>query len=64
MISPAFTGWPPNRFTPSRCAFESRPLRLDDAPFLCAIVSFPYAFEALADVFEMPVIRTCVYFCR
>src|SRR5208282_5521785 len=37
MISPAFTCWPPNRLTPSRWALESRPLRLDDAPFLCAI---------------------------
>src|SRR5580704_13092732 len=37
MISPAFTTWPPKRLTPRRWAFESRPLRLDDAPFLCAI---------------------------
>src|ERR1700742_3934017 len=37
MISPAFTRWPPKRLTPSRWALESRPLRLDDAPFLCAI---------------------------
>src|SRR5512146_2386226 len=37
MISPAFTRWPPKRLTPSRCAFESRPLRLEDAPFLCAM---------------------------
>src|SRR5580704_4869745 len=37
MISPALTNWPPKRFTPSRCALESRPLRLEDAPFLCAI---------------------------
>src|SRR5215831_1035782 len=37
MISPAFTCWPPKRLTPSRCAFESRPLRLEDAPFLCAM---------------------------
>src|SRR5580658_4133268 len=37
MISPAFTCWPPKRLTPRRWAFESRPLRLDDAPFLCAI---------------------------
>src|SRR5215472_340515 len=37
MISPAPTSWPPKRLTPSRCAFESRPFRLDDAPFLCAI---------------------------
>src|SRR4051794_1662151 len=37
MISPAPTSWPPKRLTPSRWALESRPLRLDDAPFLCAI---------------------------
>src|SRR5215467_8281263 len=37
MISPAPTICPPNRFTPSRCALESRPLRLEDAPFLCAM---------------------------
>src|SRR5580692_840801 len=37
MISPAFTNWPPYRLTPRRWALESRPLRLDDAPFLCAI---------------------------
>src|SRR4051812_21901067 len=36
-ISPAFTTWPPNRLTPSRWALESRPFRLDDAPFLCAM---------------------------
>src|SRR5688500_14926150 len=37
MISPALTTWPPKRFTPRRCEFESRPLRDDDAPFLCAM---------------------------
>src|SRR5579859_302868 len=37
MISPALTTWPPKRLTPRRWALESRPLRLDDAPFLCAI---------------------------
>src|ERR1700761_9229203 len=37
MISPALTFWPPKRFTPSRCALLSRPLRLEDAPFLCAM---------------------------
>src|SRR5215831_17200374 len=37
MISPAPTSWPPKRLTPSRWALESRPFRLDDAPFLCAI---------------------------
>src|SRR5947209_12286854 len=36
-ISPALTCWPPNRFTPSRCAAESRPLRELEAPFLCAM---------------------------
>jgi hypothetical protein len=33
MIVPALTVWPLKRFTPSRCAFESRPLRDDLAPF-------------------------------
>src|ERR1700749_980644 len=37
MVSPAFTRWPPNRLTPSRWALESRPFRLDEAPFLCAM---------------------------
>src|SRR4051794_23236965 len=46
MISPALTTWPPNRFTPSRCALESRPLREDEAPFLCAMSA-----SALRDVF-------------
>src|SRR3954471_17332970 len=45
MISPAFTTWPPKRLTPRRCAFESRPLREDEAPFLCAMSS-----SALRDV--------------
>src|ERR1700722_11146073 len=39
-ISPALTIWPPNRLTPRRCAFESRPLRELEAPFLCAICCF------------------------
>src|SRR3954468_401309 len=37
MISPAFTTWPPKRLTPRRWAFESRPLRDDEAPFLWAM---------------------------
>src|ERR1700759_4733836 len=41
MISPALTTWPPNRFTPRRWALESRPLRVDDAPFLCAMTRPP-----------------------
>ena len=32
MISPALTSWPPKRFTPSRWALESRPLREDSRP--------------------------------
>src|ERR1700749_4943341 len=46
MISPAFTNWPPKRFTPSRCALESRPLRLGGGTFLGAIASVPYACYA------------------
>src|SRR5918998_2250431 len=37
MISPALTSWPPKRLTPRRWAFESRPFRVEDAPFLCAM---------------------------
>src|SRR3712207_6824642 len=50
MISPAVTTWPPKRFTPSRWALESRPLREDEAPFLCAI-----AASALRDVADHDV---------
>src|SRR5579875_3139346 len=37
MISPPVTRWPANTFTPSRLAAESRPLREEPSPFLCAI---------------------------
>src|SRR3954453_12805347 len=50
MISPALTTWPPKRFTPRRWAFESRPLRDDEAPFLCAMSA-----SALRDVADHDV---------
>src|SRR3954470_3314017 len=37
MISPPVTVCPAKTFTPSRFALESRPLRLEPRPFLCAI---------------------------
>src|SRR5215831_2700288 len=37
MIAPAVMGSPPNAFTPSRLACESRPLRELPPAFLCAI---------------------------
>src|SRR3954471_18940577 len=37
MISPPVTAWAANTFTPRRWAFESRPLREEPRPFLCAI---------------------------
>src|SRR5947209_2341934 len=37
MISPPVTVWPANTLTPRRLAFESRPLRDEPRPFLCAI---------------------------
>src|SRR4051812_26127473 len=37
MISPPVTACPANTFTPRRWAFESRPLREEPRPFLCAI---------------------------
>src|SRR5579863_5879877 len=39
MISPPVTVWPAKTLTPRRCAFESRPLRDEPRPFLCAIFS-------------------------
>src|SRR5712671_4532803 len=36
-IVPAWTNWPPKRFTPSRCPCESRPFTEEPPPFLCAI---------------------------
>src|SRR3954466_3268569 len=53
MISPALTTWPPNRFTPRRCALESRPLRVELAPFLCAIAVLPSADRGDADAGEL-----------
>src|SRR4051794_39428412 len=37
MISPPVTAWPAKTFTPRNWGFESRPLREDPRPFLCAI---------------------------
>ena len=37
-IDPPVTNWPSKRFTPSRCALESRPLREVPCPFLCAML--------------------------
>src|SRR3954451_17256612 len=39
MISPPLTTWPAKSFTPRYWGFESRPLRLEPRPFLCAISS-------------------------
>src|SRR5829696_3961861 len=46
-IVPAVTSWPPWRLTPSRLAAESRPLRLEDAPFLWAISAFLFLLVLL-----------------
>src|SRR3984893_9315815 len=37
MIEPPGTSWPPKTFTPSRCAFESRPFLELPRPCLCAM---------------------------
>src|SRR5215216_2214374 len=37
MISPPPTCWPEKTLTPRYFGFESRPLRLDPSPFLCAM---------------------------
>src|SRR5262249_32789143 len=39
MTPPARTSCPPYTFTPRRFGFESRPLRLEPCPFLCAMTA-------------------------
>ena len=56
MISPPVTTSPAKTFTPRRLALESRPLRLEPRPFLCAISS--------QDPFLMPVTWSRVSSCR
>src|SRR5659263_693315 len=41
MMHPAETASPPNRFTPSRLLWLSRPFLELPTPFLCAMVSWP-----------------------
>src|SRR6476661_4432337 len=41
MISPPLTYWPAKTLTPRRWASESRPLREEPRPFLCAIRRYP-----------------------
>src|SRR5690349_12262771 len=53
MISPPVTVCPANTFTPRRLAFESRPLRLEPRPFLCAISSAPLADRRDADARQL-----------
>src|ERR687895_2321969 len=48
MISPPLTTWPANTFTPRRWALESRPLRLEPRPFLCAIGGLLFLLGARA----------------
>src|ERR1700750_3240463 len=53
MISPPVTVCPANTFTPRRLALESRPLRLEPSPFLCAISSSPVADRRDADARQL-----------
>jgi hypothetical protein len=41
MMEPPVTNSPAKAFTPSRCAFESRPFVELPPPFLCAIAESP-----------------------
>src|SRR3954452_5901566 len=45
MISPPVTAWPAKTFTPRRLALESRPLREEPRPFLCAIANGSLALD-------------------
>src|SRR5512136_725656 len=46
-IFPAFTNSPPYFFTPRRCPWLSRPLRLEPPPFLCAIVYLLFLMDRI-----------------
>src|SRR5689334_20608988 len=46
MMEPPGTNCPPNAFTPSRCAFESRPFFELPKPFLCAMTN-PYTMSLI-----------------
>ena len=57
MMAPACTIVPSNTLTPSRWAFESRPLRVEPPPLVLDICfSYAFAFDCLPA--EMPVIST------
>src|SRR3954452_18429883 len=53
MISPPVTVWPAKTFTPRRFALESRPLRLEPRPFLCAMGRLPLADRGDPDAREL-----------
>src|SRR3954468_19861094 len=53
MISPPVTVWPAKTFTPRRFALESRPLRLEPRPFLCAMSRLPLADRGDPDAREL-----------
>src|SRR5216684_3689255 len=56
-ILPPSTASPPNFFRPNRCELESRPLRDDPTPFLCAISHFRFA---IADFRLMPRFQSAI----
>src|SRR4029079_7581743 len=47
MIEPPLTRSPPNALTPRRCACESRPLRVEPCPFLCAMTDLELERDVL-----------------
>src|SRR5690606_9002930 len=56
MMLPASMAWPPYIFTPRYFGLESRPLREEPTPFLCAMAASPYFLSPPA----MPVISISV----
>jgi hypothetical protein len=53
MIVPPVTSSPAKAFTPSRCAFESRPFVELPPPFLCAIAESPSEFQLSAVSYQL-----------
>src|ERR1700693_2560229 len=59
-MEPPVTSSPPNRLTPRRCELESRPLREEPCPFLCAMGFLLRSFDPVDTHLEH---RLPVAFC-
>src|SRR3954465_8195773 len=64
MMLPPGTSCPPNAFTPSRCAFESRPFLELPNPFLCAIAKSSCQRPVASGQLNLLLLFRRCLFCR